>query len=44
MKFIPQCYEKEWYLENESKFNIFRGNIVDNNVMHTMTSKIVIYV
>ena len=38
MKSIHKFQQNEWYLENKKK--IMRDNIVDYNVMHIMTHRI----
>ena len=40
MKSIHKFQQDEWYLENKKEKGIMRDNIVDYNVMHTMTCRI----
>ena len=39
-KFNHKFQQNELYLENKRELGIMRGNIVDYNVMHTMTCRI----
>ena len=40
IKLIHKYLQNEWYLENKKGVEIMRDNIVDDNVLHTMTSRI----